>query len=65
MSVSKVMKADMRQPCFLKDFSEGMADYTGVKGVTIRKMTECEVTVGRKLSQQDSFGLLLGFMLTQ
>ncbi len=42
--MSKVMKANMRQHCFLKDFSKGMADYAWVKWSTIR-MGEHEVAI--------------------
>jgi hypothetical protein len=40
----EVVKANMRQPCFLKDFSEGMADYAWVKRLTI-DTAEYEVTI--------------------
>jgi len=36
MTMPKVVKADMWQPCFPKDFSKGMADYTWVKWSTIQ-----------------------------
>jgi len=42
--MSKVVKADMRQPCFSKGFSKGMADYTWVKWSTAR-MAEHEVAI--------------------
>jgi len=44
MSMPQVMEANMRQSCFLKDFSKGMADHTWVKWSTIR-MAEHEVTI--------------------
>jgi hypothetical protein len=44
MSMSKVVKADMRQPCFPKDFSKGMADYARIQRSTVR-MGEHEVAI--------------------
>ncbi len=45
MSMSKVVKANMRQSCFLKDFSKGMANHMRVQRSAIW-MAEYQVTVG-------------------
>jgi len=45
MSMSKVVKANMRQACFLKDFSRGMADHMRVQRAAIW-MAEYQATVG-------------------
>ena len=44
MTMPKVVKANMRQSCFLKDFSEGVADYSWVQRFTVG-MGEYEVTI--------------------
>ncbi len=44
MTMSKVMKADIRQPSFFKHFSKSVADYARVKRLTV-DMAEYEATI--------------------
>jgi len=58
----EIVKANMRQPCFRDNFCKGMGDYTWIKWSTIR-MSEHEVAISERLSQQNSLCLLFDFML--
>jgi len=59
----EIVKANMRKPCFMKNLSKGMANYTWVKRCTIR-MAEYKVAISERLSQQNPLCLLRDFMLT-